>query len=381
MASLDEALSRLQPVTDTAAAAADERQSELTKPPGALGALESLGSRLAAIAGRCPPPIPSRPVVAVFAGDHGVLAEGVSPWPAEVTAQMVANFLGGGAAINVIAREVGAAVIAIDVGVATPIPGPSPSRAKQGSPGPTAPSEPDRLVSANVRPGTANLAREPAMSLSEARQAIQAGLSVADRLVDQGADLLVTGDMGIGNTTPSAALIAAITGWPARAVTGRGTGISDATFELKVTVVEAGLARAAAAHSLAVSALGSLSADLLLSEVGGLEIGAIAGLAIGGALRRVPVVVDGVISLAAALVACSLAPEVGGYLVAGHRSVEPGATAALEHLGLEPLLDLRLRLGEGTGACLAVPIVRAAARLLNEMATFGDAGVSGSTEL
>lgn len=381
--SLAEALGRIRPVDAEAARTADERQSHLTKPPGALGDLEVLGSRLAAIARTCPPPVPKRPVVAVFAGDHGVLAEGVSPWPAEVTAQMVGNFLAGGAAINVIAREVGAAVVAVDVGVATPIPEPPPARSEQGAAPPRAAAGSDlshggRLVSAKVRPGTADIVLEPAMSVEEAHQAIQVGLTVADRLVDQGADLLVTGDMGIGNTTPSAALVAALTGWPARAVTGRGTGISDETFEKKIEVIDSALSRVAGAHDVAATALSSLPADVLLAELGGLEIGAIAGMVIGGALREVPVLVDGVISLAGALVATALAPAAGGYLVAGHRSVEPGATAALEHLGIEPLLDMRLRLGEGTGACLAVPAVRAAALILREMATFGDAGVSSS---
>ncbi len=379
MASLSEALSRLVPVDDAAAEAANELQRQLTKPEGALGTLESLGSQLAAIARTCPPPVPKRPIVTIFAGDHGVLAEGVSPWPVEVTAQMVANFLAGGAAINVIAREVGAAVVAVDVGVATPIPAPPPPAAAPDGDPAVAPTA-GRLVSANVRPGTANLALEPAMSLAEARQAMQVGLSIADSLVEQGADLLITGDMGIGNTTPSAALVAAITGWPARAVTGRGTGISDETLQAKVAVVEAGLNRVAASRAVTLTALTSIPGDVLLSELGGLEIAAIAGYVIGGAMRRVPVVVDGVISLAGALVAASLSPRVVGYLVAGHRSVEPGATAALEHLGLEPLLDLKLRLGEGTGGCLAVPIVRASARILSEMATFGDAGVAASTE-
>ncbi|MHB1988781.1 MAG: nicotinate-nucleotide--dimethylbenzimidazole phosphoribosyltransferase [Acidimicrobiales bacterium] len=376
MTSLSEALAGIRPVDEAAVLEADERQGQLTKPPGALGALERLGAKLAGIAAVCPPPVPRRAVVAVFAGDHGVLAEGVSPWPVEVTAQMVANFLAGGAGVNVIAAEVGMAVVAVDVGVATPIP-----VVLAGEPGQSsATSGVNRLVRARVRPGTGNLVIEPAMSLAEARQAVQVGLSIAGRLVDQGADLLVTGDMGIGNTTPSAALVAAITKWPARAVTGRGTGISDEVLEKKIAVVEAGLERVAAAYSLAPTDLDSLAGDVLLSELGGLEIGAIAGFVIGGALRQVPVVVDGVISLAGALVAASLAPDVVGYLVAGHRSVEPGATAAMQHLDLEPLLDLGLRLGEGTGGCLAVPLIRAAARILNEMATFGDAGVSGSTE-
>lgn len=362
------------PVDPEAARAADELQGQLTKPPGALGVLEQLGSRLAAIAGRCPPPVARRPVVTVFAGDHGVLAEGVSPWPAEVTAQMVANFLTGGAAINAIAREVGATVVAVDVGVSTPIPQPpAPSEEQPGE-------RQNRLVQAKVRPGTGNIVAESAMSLAEAQQSIQVGLSIGCSLVDQGADLLVTGDMGIGNTTPSAAIVSAITGWPPHAVTGRGTGISDEALEAKIHVVEAILERLTAGYSLSAGQLATLPGDVLLSEIGGLEIGAIAGTVIAGALRRVPVIVDGVISLAGALVAARLAPVVVGYLIAGHRSVEPGATAAMEHLDLEPLLDLGLRLGEGTGGCLAVPVVRASARILSEMATFESAGVSGSSE-
>ncbi len=363
MASLPDALTRLVPIDEGAAEAAHGLQARLTKPEGSLGGVEALGSQLAAISGHVPPPIPRRAVVTIFAGDHGVLAEGVSPWPAEVTAQMVANVLAGGAAINAIAREVGAAVVTIDIGVATPVPGPV-----------------ERLVKVNVRRGTADIAREAAMSRAEAHRAIQVGLSIADRLVDQGHDLLITGDMGIGNTTPSAAVIAAITGWPARSVTGRGTGISDEMLDVKVGVVERALERAAEAHGLVPTGLAALDADVILAELGGLEIGGIAGLCIGGALRRVPVVLDGAISLAGALVASALAPVVAGYLVAGHRSIEPGATAALEHIGLEPLLDMQIRLGEGTGACLALPIVRAAARVLHEMATFESAGVSGASE-
>lgn len=371
---LDDALAAVRSVDDAAGAAANKRQSQLQKPPGSLGDLETLGARLAAISGRCPPPVPRRPVVAVFAGDHGVLAEGVSPWDVELTAQMVANFLRGGAAVNVFAAEVGAGVVAVDVGVATPIPE-VPERV------PTeAGVAPGRLVSARVRPGTGNIAHEEAMTPAETRQAIQVGLSVADGLARQGVDLLLTGDVGIGNTTPSAALVAAITGWPARAVTGRGAGISDEIFEQKTAVIEESLGRVARRHEVAPTALSQLEAELLLSELGGLEIAAIAGFVIGGAARRVPVVLDGLIPLAGALVAASINPRVTGYLVAGHRSVEPGATAAMEHLGLEPLLDLRLRLGEGTGACLAVPLVRAAARVLNDMTTFADAALPGGGE-
>lgn len=305
--------------------------------------------------------------MAVFAGDHGVLAEGVTPWPQEVTAQMVANFLGGGAAINVIAREVGARVVVVDVGVATPIPGAGPGGVAAGAAG---------WRSANVRLGTGNLSVEPAMTAAEVEQALDVGASLAAELVSEGADLLVTGDMGIGNTTPSAALIAAITGYPVRDVTGRGTGISDEALELKVSAIARGLARAAAVFGTDVAGLTSAPARQLLQEVGGLEIAAIAGFVVGGAAAKVPVVLDGVIALAGAVVAVSIAPDALGYLIAGHRSTEPAASLALQHLGLEPLLDLGLRLGEGTGACLAVPAVRAAARVLNEMATFGDAGVA-----
>jgi nicotinate-nucleotide--dimethylbenzimidazole phosphoribosyltransferase len=368
VATLNEAISGISPVDRDAAARADERQAQLTKPLGALGMIESLGSRLAAISGTFPPPVPSRPIVTVFAADHGVLAEGVSPWPVEVTAQMVATFLSGGAGINVIAGEVGATVLVVDVGVATPIPAQANG------------SEPNRLVSAKVRPGTDNLLRGPAMSRAEAIQAIQAGLTIADKLVDRGADVLVTGDMGIGNTTAAAALVSALTGWPPRAVTGRGTGISDEMLEHKVEVIDAAIERVAAAHDVPRTALSQLPADVLLAELGGLEIGGIAGVVLGGALRRVPVLVDGVSSLAGALIGVALAPEAVGYVIAGHRSAEPGATAAMEHLGLEPLLDLRIRIGEGAGACLAVPLLRTAARVLSEMATLHDAGVSESTE-
>jgi nicotinate-nucleotide--dimethylbenzimidazole phosphoribosyltransferase len=320
-------------------------------------------------------------VVAVFAGDHGVLSEGVTPWPQAVTAQMVANFLAGGAAINVIAREVGARVIVVDVGVATPIPGlEAAAGGVGGSAAAAAGAAPAVAVagfrSANVRSGTGNLTTEPAMSTAEADTALDVGALIAEQLVAEGADCLVTGDMGIGNTTPSAALIAAITGRSVGEVTGRGTGISDAALALKASAISRGLDRAAAALGVGVTELGSVPGRDLLAQVGGLEIAALAGFIVGAAAARVPVVVDGVIALAAGLVASQIAPDVVGYMIAGHRSTEPGATAALEHLGLEPVLDLGLRLGEGTGACLAVPCVRAAAGILSSMATFGDAGVA-----
>ena len=338
------AASRLRPLDEAARRAATTRQEQLTKPSGALGRLEVLGVQLAGLAGRCPPPAPRRPVVAVFAGDHGVVAQGVTPWPQDVTAQMIANFVAGGAAINVLARAVGATVHVIDVGVAAPL------------------EHLEGVHHCKVRAGTADLARGPAMENAEAIAALDTGVAIAMELVAAGHDLLVTGDMGIGNTTPTAALIAALTGHPAASVTGRGTGIDDEMLHRKFDVVAAAAART-------VSYLDPRS---VLSEIGGLEIAAIAGYIVAGAAERVPVLIDGVIACAALLVAEALAPGVRELVVAGHRSSEPGATVALEHLGLEPLLDLDLRLGEGTGACLAIPIVRSAAAVLTEMATFDE---------
>jgi nicotinate-nucleotide--dimethylbenzimidazole phosphoribosyltransferase len=338
----------VRPIDLAAAAAADARSDLLTKPRGSLGRLEAIGAQLAAIARTCPPPVPERATVCVFAGDQGVLAQGVSPWPAEVTAQMVANFCAGGAAVTVFARQAGAELLVTDVGVATPIAVDSPI-----------------LLRRTVRPGTADLSTGPAMSLAEARAALDVGADVAARAVAGGAELLVTGEMGIGNTTPAAALIAAFTGRPAEEVTGRGTGIDDETLRRKTDIVRAAVARLAP----------SASPLTVLAEVGGLEIAALAGLIVGGAAAGVPVLVDGVISASAALVACAMVPDARGYLIAGHLSAEPGAAAALDRLGLQPLLDLGMRLGEGSGATLAIPLVQAAARVLTEMATFGEASV------
>jgi nicotinate-nucleotide--dimethylbenzimidazole phosphoribosyltransferase len=355
---LEERVARLAatvPRLDAAAErAARQRQAQLIKPAGSLGLLEDLGVRLAAMAGRCPPPVPGRPAVLVAAGDHGVVAEGVTPWPQAITGAMVGAMAAGLAAVNAIAGVIDAEIRLLDVGVAVP---PRPA------PGP--PAAGPALRSASIRPGTADLAVGPAMSREEAARALLAGADAAGELLDAGADLLVTGDMGIGNTTPAACLVAAFAGRPARAVTGRGTGIDDATWELKVRVVERALARNAPDPADPLGAL---------AGVGGLEHAALAGLLLAGAARRVPVLLDGVNADAAALVACAMAPRTAGFLIAGHRSVEPGASAALEHLGLVPLVDLRMRLGEGTGALLAVPIVRSAAAVLARMATFAEAG-------
>jgi nicotinate-nucleotide--dimethylbenzimidazole phosphoribosyltransferase len=327
-------------------------QARLTKPPGSLGELEELGVRLAGLAGVCPPPLPGPAAVAVFAGDHGVYATGVTPWPQEVTAQMVANFLGGGAVVNAFAREAGATVTVVDVGVANPIPGTV--------------SAPE-FVSARVRAGTRNLAVEPALTRDEVTAAVEIGIRVAEEQISAGAGVLVGGDMGIANTTVAAALVAAFTGSHASRVTGRGTGIDDEMYARKMGVI---------ADALALHAPDPGDPLGVLAAVGGLEHAALCGYQLGGAAHRVPVILDGVIACSAALATVALAPDALGALVAGHRSVEPGATVALEHLGLRPLLDLGLRLGEGTGALLAVPVVRAAARVLREVSTFDAAGVS-----
>ena len=337
------------PVDMEAGSAAAEYQDRLTKPRGSLGRLEEIGVRLCAIFGTCPPPVPEPVTVAVFAGDHGVVVEGVTPWPQEVTAQMVANFCTGGAAINVLARHAGADVVVVDVGVATPIP-----------------TDSDALVRRRIRPGTRNLAVEPAMTAAEVTIALDVGVDVARQAVSAGARMLVTGDMGIGNTTSAAALIAAGTGRRAEEVTGRGTGIDDATLLRKRAVIEQALSRVPPGADPLV----------VLAELGGLEIAALCGFVVGAAANRVPVVVDGVIAAAAALMATACAPDVVGYLIAGHRSSEPGSSAVLDRLGLSPVLDLGMRLGEGTGAALAIPTVQAAARILREMATFDAAGVS-----
>ncbi len=325
------------------------RQARLTKPAGSLGRLEELSIRLAGITGRLDPPLRDA-VVFTLAADHGVAAEGVSAYPREVTAQMVLNFLRGGAAINVLAREVGARVVVADMGVDADLP-----------------SDPG-LRAVKIRRGTANIARGPAMTVDEASRAIESGRGLVRGELAAGLDVALTGDMGIANTTSSAALICAFTGLSPAVVVGRGTGVDDEGLMRK---------RDAVGRALAINA-GALSAGPLeaLAAVGGLEIAGLVGVILEAATERKPVIIDGFISGAAALTATALEPAVAGYLIASHRSQELGHGAVLERLGLAPLLDLDLRLGEGTGAVLALPLVRAAVRLLNEMATFGEAGVS-----
>ncbi|GAA2438779.1 hypothetical protein GCM10010191_62510 [Actinomadura vinacea] len=355
---IEEAIAAIGPPDEAAMRAAREHQARLTKPPGALGLLEGLPVRLAGLAGTCPPPLPEPAAVAVFAADHGVHAQGVSPWPQEVTAQMVANFLAGGAVVNAFAAQVGATVTVVDVGVAADL---------ADAPG---------LLRRKIAPGTADMTAGPAMTGDQVRRAVAAGIEVARDLAAAGARCLLTGDMGIANTTASAALIAAFTGLPPERVTGRGTGIDDATHARKIEVVRAALVR----HGLTGPPgprEGREAALRVLAAVGGFEHAALAGFILGGAALRLPVVLDGVIAGAAALAAAELAPDAVRACVAGHRSAEPGHSATVDHLGLRPLIDLELRLGEGTGALLALPLVQGAVRVLHEVATFDSAGVSG----
>ncbi|MEU6077482.1 nicotinate-nucleotide--dimethylbenzimidazole phosphoribosyltransferase [Micromonospora sp. NPDC047074] len=376
---LETTIAAIRPPDEPAMTAARELHGRLTKPAGSLGALEDLSVRLAGLAGHCPPPLPEPAAVAIFAGDHGVHAQGVTPWPQEVTAQMIGNFLAGGAVVNAFARQAGASVTVVDVGVATPIPaaaGPAATPTADGPPaipltrapaGSLPSRDVPRLVAANVRPGTRDLSVTAALTRDEVRSAVETGIRVADELLDAGAGILLTGDMGIGNTTPAAALIAAFAGLDPAETTGRGTGVDDQTYARKVEVVRAALRRHAPDPA---DPLGVLAA------VGGLEHAALTGLILGAAARRTPVLLDGVIAVSAALAAAALAPHAVGAMVAGHRSAEPGATVALRRLGLEPLIDLGLRLGEGTGALLALPVVTGAVRVLHEVATFDSAGVA-----
>jgi nicotinate-nucleotide--dimethylbenzimidazole phosphoribosyltransferase len=347
-----ETIAAIPALDEAAMAAGRARQDTLTKPPGSLGRLEELSIQLAGITGQ-PRPRVERKVVIVMAGDHGVTAESVSAYPAEVTPQMVLNFARGGAAINVLARQAGARVVVVDVGVAADL---------DPQPG---------LELCKVAPGTQNLALGPAMTYEQTVRAIEVGLEIVEAEVAKGLDLIATGDMGIGNTTPSAAIVAALTGRPVAQVTGRGTGLDDAGLARKVAVIE---------RALAVNRPDPRDPFDVLMKVGGLEIAGLVGVILGAAAHRLPVVVDGFISGAAALVAAELAPAVKPFLIAAHRSVEVGHRVVLEHLGLRPLLDLDLRLGEGTGAVLALHLVEAAARILNEMATFAEAEVSDRNE-
>ena len=339
---------RIEPVNEDAEASAQQRLNRLTKPPGSLGRLEDIATQLAGILGTASPSIGGKAII-TMAADHGVADEGVSAYPKVVTPQMVLNFLRGGAAINVLARLVGAQMIVVDMGVAADLP-----------------AHP-KLVSRKIGYGTKNMAVGPAMTRAEAHAAIQAGLEIVGEAIGRGATVIGTGDMGIGNPTASSALVAAMTQQDPQVVTGRGTGVDEATYRKKVAVIQ---------RALAINRPDPADPLEVLAKVGGFEIAGLVGVILGGAQARKPVVIDGFISGASALIASAVEPRVNAYLIAAHRSQEPGHRIVLERLGLRPLLELDMRLGEGTGAALAMPILEAACHILNDMATFDEAGVS-----
>lgn len=348
MAQLTQTIEGIGPLDEKAMKAARSRQDSLTKPRGSLGRLEELSVRVAGIRGEAMPHLEHKAIV-VMAADHGVVAQGVSLYPQEVTAQMVRNFLGGGAAINVLARRIGTRLIVVDMGVAADLE-----------------PHPD-LMSRKVACGTRDMTLGPAMSRDEALRAIEAGIEIVEGELAKGLDIVGTGDMGIGNTTASSAITAAICRVAVAKVTGRGTGIGDRQLVHKVRAIERALElnRPNAGDGLDV-----------LAKVGGFEIGGLVGVMLGAAAQRIPIVLDGFVAGAAALIATRMAPGLGDFLIAGHVSAERGHRVALKHLGLKPLLDLGMRLGEGTGAALAIFLIEAAVKALTDMATFSDAGVS-----
>ncbi|GBF35099.1 nicotinate-nucleotide--dimethylbenzimidazole phosphoribosyltransferase [Desulfocucumis palustris] len=349
---LNGVISHIRPVSREWRQKARDYLSRLAIPRGSLGELLVLAEQLSGIRETLKPSV-SKKAVVTMAGDHGVVREGVSAFPREVTPQMVNNFVLGGAAINVLAETAGARVVVVDMGVAADLG----TLVKEG-----------KILSYKIDHGTRNMARGPAMTREQARRAVESGIEIAGKLVREGVELLATGDMGIGNTTPSSAILAVLSGRPVRQVTGRGTGISDQALENKVRAIE---------KAIEVNRPDARDPVDVLAKVGGFEIGGIAGVILGAAYHRVPVLVDGFISTAGALLARALAPDSVEYMIAAHRSLEYGHQFMLEELGLSPLLNLNLRLGEGTGAALAMNIVEAAAQVMGKMLTFEDAGVDG----
>ena len=349
---LSQTTANIRPLDTTSMAKAKERQAMLTKPTGSLGKLEQLSIQIAGIQGRPIPQIKQKAVI-VMAADHGVAARGTSAYPQEVTAQMVLNFLHGGAGINVISRQVGARVIIVDMGVAVKL---------EANPG---------LLSRRIAAGTHDMSRGPAMTVAQARQALETGIEIVTAEIKKGLDIVATGDMGIGNTTASSAICAIMTGKTIAEVTGRGTGLDNKQLQQKIRIIN---------ESIAFNKPESAKPLEVLAKVGGFEIGGLAGVILGAAAHRVPVVIDGFISGAAALIAAGLCPRSTDYMIAGHCSVEPGHKLLLQYLGLKPLLDMEMRLGEGTGAALAMSLAEISVRILNEMATFAEAGVSDKGE-
>ncbi|HHY37026.1 MAG TPA: nicotinate-nucleotide--dimethylbenzimidazole phosphoribosyltransferase [Firmicutes bacterium] len=350
MEKLQTALAQIKPLDRQIMAQTQKRLDSLTKPPGSLGLLEELACQVAGITGQVCPPLPRKTCI-LMAGDHGVVAEGVSAFPQEVTVQMVLNFLRGGAAMNVLSRHVGSELLIVDVGVAADLP---------DLPG---------LLKRKVAYGTANMATGPAMTREQAVAALEVGIQVVQDSIARGTGLVGLGEMGIGNTTPSAAIIAVYSGRPVDQVVGRGTGLDDEGLRVKIRAIE---------KALAVNRPDPADPLDVLAKVGGLEIAALAGVILGAAAGRIPVITDGFISTAAALIAVGLCPTAKEYLICSHLSAEPGHSIMLEYLGLRPLLHLDMRLGEGTGAALAMFLVEAALKLLTGMATFAEAAISGA---
>ena len=359
---IKETVQKIKLVENEFAEKAQKRLDSLTKPQGSLGRLEEFARRIVAITGNIMPLLDKK-VIFTFAGDHGVAEEGVSAYPKEVTRQMVFNFLHGGAGINVLARHAGAEVVVVDIGVDydfDPSLSPLTKGGIKGGYG-------GLFISKKVVMGTKNMRKGPALTRDEALRCIEVGIELADEYAKKGSKIFATGDMGIANTTPSSAIAAVLTGRPVSEVTGRGTGIGDNALKNKVKVIE---------DSIALNKPDSKDPIDVLSKIGGAEIGGITGLIIGAATNRIPVVIDGFISTAGALIAYCIEPKTKDYMFAAHNSVEIGHKAMLEKIGLRPILDLDLRLGEGTGAALAMLMIEAGLKIYREMATFGEAGVS-----
>lgn len=348
MGKLEETIKKIKPIRSELAAPTQKRLDNLTKPQGSLGVLEDLAKQIVCVTGKETPAIKNK-LVLVMAGDHGIVKEGVSAYPQEVTPQMVANFLHGGAGINVLARHVGARIKVVDLGVARDLE-----------------SHPE-LVGKKIGYGTANMLKGPAMSKAQAMSSLEAGIAVVEEELPAGIDLMGVGEMGIGNTTSSSAIVALVTGEAVAGVTGRGTGLDDEQLKNKIKIIE---------EVLKINKPDPRDGIDILAKIGGFEIGGMAGAMIAGAANNIPVMIDGFISGAAALIAVKIEPKVKAYLIASHCSVEIGHKAALKWLGLKPLFDLNLRLGEGTGAALGIGLAEASVKILTEMATFDSAGVS-----
>jgi nicotinate-nucleotide--dimethylbenzimidazole phosphoribosyltransferase len=345
---LKDTIENIKPLDKSAMSSARVRQDALTKPTGALGRLEDLSIQLAGIQGKAKPQINKKSII-VMVADHGIVAEGTSAYPQEVTAQMVLNFVNGGAGINVLSRQMGIKVSVVDIGVA------GGNTTFEG------------ILNRKIAPGTQNMCKGPAMTLDQAIKSVETGIEIVIDECKKGLDIVGTGDMGIGNTTASSAICALMTGKSTAEVTGRGTGLDDKALQHKVEMIN---------RALALNKPDAKNALDVLAKVGGLEIGGLAGVILGAAANRVPVMIDGFISGAAALIAAGICPQAKDYMIAAHVSVEPGHIYALEHLGLKPLVNLNMRLGEGTGAAIGIVLAEASCRILSEMATFAEAGVS-----